>query len=250
MERHDGTGDGREGFGPGETPNCPFQGSEALMSYPATILAASALLLDFCFCLALPGCSRAPLDAPAAEPIPVTVSYPIERQVADYADFTARIAAVDSVEVRGHSWGYLDKVNFKEGDLVKKGDVLFKIDPRPYQAILNQAKAKVAQDEAQLKLDEAEYRRNRDLITKNAISQSDLDKSAAARDIDIANIAADKAVVASRQLELDYTEVVAPVSGRRQPIHRHGRQFDPVGGPEQRHLAHDDRVGGPDVRLL
>ena len=72
-------------------------------------------------------------------PVPVTVSYPVERDVTDYADFTARTAAVDSVEVRAHVWGYLDKVNFKEGALVKKGDVLFEIDPRPYQAVLNQA---------------------------------------------------------------------------------------------------------------
>src|SRR6202035_5579419 len=100
--------------------------------------------------------------------------------VTDYADFTARIAAVDSVEVRTHVWGYLDKVNFKEGALVTKGDVLFELDPRPYQAMVNQAKAKVAQDEAQLAFDEAEYRRNLDLVRTGAVSQSDLDKTAAA----------------------------------------------------------------------
>ena len=61
---------------------------------------------------------------------------PVERDVTDYADFTGRTAAVDSVEVRARVWGYLDKVNFKEGALVKKGDVLFEIDPRPYQADL------------------------------------------------------------------------------------------------------------------
>src|SRR6266566_3236536 len=77
---------------------------------------------------------------------------------------TGCTAAVDSVEVRAHVWGYLDKVNFKEGALVKKGDVLFELDARPYQAALDQAKAKVAQDEAQLTYDEAEYQRNLDLF--------------------------------------------------------------------------------------
>ena len=72
----------------------------------------------------------------------------------------ARTAAVDSVEVRARVWGYLDKVNFKEGALVKKGTSFLRLDPRPYQALLNQAKAKVAQDEAQLTYDEAEYQRN------------------------------------------------------------------------------------------
>ena len=166
-------------------------------------------------CIGLAGCARGALgDRRRPAPIPVTVSYPVERDVTDYADFTARTAAVDSVEVRAHVWGYLDKVNFKEGALVKKGDVLFELDPRPYQALLNQAKAKVAQDEAQLTYDEAEYQRNLQLVGTGAVSRSDLDKTAAARGVDIANIAADKAVVASRQLDLEYTKVIAPVSGR------------------------------------
>src|SRR5437016_1285821 len=110
-------------------------------------------------CIGLAGCARVPSEAPATAPTRVTVSYPVERNVTDYADFTGRTAAVDSVEVRAHVWGYLDKVNFKEGALVKKGDVLFEIDPRTYEATLNQAKAKVALDEAQLKYNESDYRR-------------------------------------------------------------------------------------------
>jgi RND family efflux transporter MFP subunit len=161
----------------------------------------------------LAGCARAPVEAPPA-PVPVTVSYPVEREVTDYADFTARTVAVDSVEVRAHVWGYLEKVNFKEGALVQKGDVLFELDPRPYQAVLNQAKAKVTQDEAQLAYDEAEYQRNLNLVRTGAVSRSDLDKTAAARGVDAANIAADKALVASRELDLQYTKVTAPISGR------------------------------------
>jgi RND family efflux transporter MFP subunit len=182
------------------------------MRYPSTFLAGSALVLGCC--LGLAGCARAPSEATGAAPVPVTVSRPVERDVTDYADFTARTAAVDSVEVRAHVWGYLDKVNFKEGAMVKKGDVLFELDPRPYQALLNQAKAKVAQDEAQLTFDEAEYQRNVNLVRTGGASRSDLDKTAAARGVDMANIAADKAAVASRELDLEYTKVIAPVSGR------------------------------------
>src|SRR5437879_3717278 len=181
-------------------------------TYRSPVRIGSALVLGFC--LGLTGCARAPSGAPAAAPISVTVSYPVARYVTDYADFTARIAAVDSVEVRAHVWGYLDKVNFKEGALVKKGDALFELDPRPYQAMLNQAQAKVAQDEAQLTYDEVEYQRKLRLAATKAVSPSELDKSAAARGVDIANVAADKAVIASRQLDLDYTKVTAPVSGR------------------------------------
>jgi RND family efflux transporter MFP subunit len=172
----------------------------------------SCLVLGFCFALA--GCADAPPPSKGNAPMPVSISYPIERYVTDYADFTARTAAVDSVEVRAHVWGYLDRVNFKEGELVKKGDVLFELDPRPYQALLDQAKGKVRQDEAQLSYDEAEYQRNLHLVRTGATSRSELDKITAARGVDIANIAADKAVVASRQLDLEYTKVIAPVSGR------------------------------------
>jgi RND family efflux transporter MFP subunit len=181
------------------------------MKYRTPFRVGCALVLGFC--LGLTGCAQAPSEAPTAAPIPVTVSYPVERDITDYADFTARIAAVDSVEVRAHAWGYLEKVNFKEGTLVKKGDVLFELDPRPYQAMLNQAKAKVAQDRAQLAFDEAEYRRNLQAGTM-AVSRSDLEKSAAARDVDLANVAADEATVVSRQLDLAYTKVTAPISGR------------------------------------
>jgi RND family efflux transporter MFP subunit len=182
------------------------------MRYQSTSFAGSALVLGVC--LGLTGCARAPSEAPVAAPIPITVSYPVEREITDYADFTARTAAVDSVEVRAHVWGYLEKVNFKEGALVKKGDILFELDPRPYQALLDQAKGKVAQDQAQLTYDAAEYHRNLRLIQTGAVSHEDLEKTAAARGVDLANIAADKALVASRQLDLDYTKVTAPVSGR------------------------------------
>jgi RND family efflux transporter MFP subunit len=98
--------------------------------------------------------------------------------------------------------------------MVKKGDVLFEIDARPYEALLNQAKAKVRQDEAQLKFDEEEFQRNSKLVQSNTVSRSEFEKSQAAREVDIANIAADKALVRSRELDQEYTKVTAPISGR------------------------------------
>ncbi len=162
----------------------------------------------------LAGCSRAPAEVPPPAPPAVSVSYPVESEVTDYADFSGRVAAVDSVEVRAHVWGYLEKVNFKEGDLVKKGDVLFELDARPYEALLNQVKAKVRQDQAQLKFDEAEYERDLKLAPSSAVSKSELDKANAARDVDLANVAADNAAVTSAQLNLQYTQVTAPITGR------------------------------------
>jgi RND family efflux transporter MFP subunit len=165
-------------------------------------------------CLGLAGCTANTAGPPPAPPTPVSVSVPIQQDVTDYAYFTGRVTAVDSVEVRSHVWGYLDKVNFTEGAIVKKGEVLFELDPRPYQALVDQAKAKITQDEAQLTYDEAEYERNSRLVSSGAVTKSDLDKTAAARAVDKANIAADKAALSARELDLSYTKVVAPVAGR------------------------------------
>jgi RND family efflux transporter MFP subunit len=174
----------------------------------------TGVLSAMVFLLNMTGCTGTPQSGPPPGPTPVSVSVPVEREVTDHAEYTGTIAAVDSVGVRAHVWGYLDKVNFKEGALVKKGDVLFELDARPYQALLEQAKAKVVQDEAQLGYDAAEYKRNLGLVSSGAVTRSDLDKTAAARGVDIANIAADKANVTARELDVSYTKVIAPVSGR------------------------------------
>src|SRR5713101_3499467 len=148
----------------------------------------SALVLGFC--IGLTGCARAPREAPAAAPVTVTASYPAERDVTDYAEFTARIAAVDSVEVRAHVWGYLDKVNFREGALVNKGDVLLEIDPRTYRAVHDQAQAQVALAEAQFKFRDAQLKRNESLASSKAVSREELEQSRADRDVAAATIGA------------------------------------------------------------
>src|SRR6476659_2303858 len=94
--------------------------------------------LSLVVAIGVAGCAPAPSILPA-EPTPVSVSRPVEQYVTDYAVFTGWTAAVDSVELRARVWGYLDKVNFQEGALVKKGDVLFEIEPDTYQAALEQA---------------------------------------------------------------------------------------------------------------
>src|ERR1017187_9949660 len=104
---------------------------------------ARSVRSTICVLLALPfamaGCSPASSEQSGPKPMEVVVSKPVEREVTEYSDQTGRTAAVDSIEVRARVWGQLDKVNFKEGGLVKKTDVLFEIDPRSYQATLSQA---------------------------------------------------------------------------------------------------------------
>src|SRR5262249_59130253 len=126
-------------------------------------------------CLAVAGWAGAPSKPPVAAPPPVTVSYPVERGVTDYADFTARTAAVESVELRARVSGYLDKVNFKEGALVKKGDLLFEIDPRTYQAVLHQAEGNFAAVEARYQRLDADLTRARRMVGTQAIGREEFD---------------------------------------------------------------------------
>jgi RND family efflux transporter MFP subunit len=181
------------------------------MMHDSTLHAAVAIVLA---AAAVAGCAQTPSEAPKPAPVAVTVSYPVERDVTDFADFTGRTAAVESVEVRARVWGYLDKVNFKEGSLVKKGDVLFEIDSRVYRADLERAQGAVAQCEARLRRLERDFSRARNLLARRAVGQEEFDRYESDYREAAANLEVAKANRDLAALNLGYTKVVAPVSGR------------------------------------
>jgi RND family efflux transporter MFP subunit len=142
------------------------------------------------------------------------VSPPVEREITDYYEYTGRTAAKDTVEVRARVSGYLVNVNFREGAVVKKGDLLFQIDPRPFQAVLVEAKGQVAQWEAKLARAEADVARYERLLPKGAASQKDLDQAVADRGEAQAAIQSARGAVDRAALDLEFTRVTAPISGR------------------------------------
>ncbi len=186
--------------------------SEGRRPHGFRLATASALVLGLC--LALAGCARGPSEAPPEAPPPVTVSYPVGREVTDHADFTARTAAVDSVELRARVSGYLDRVNFKEGALVKKGDLLFEIDPRTYQAVLNTAEGAFESAKARVARAAADVARGRRMIMEGAMGREEFDKMVGEHGEAVGSLASLKAAVARARLDLEYTRVTAPVSGR------------------------------------
>jgi RND family efflux transporter MFP subunit len=124
------------------------------------------------------------------------------------------MAAVEEVEVRARVRGYLIKINFTEGAEVKQGEVLFEIDPRPFQAELDAAKGQVAQWEAKLTRAEADVARNERLLPKGAASQKDLDTAIADRGEARAAIQSARAQVERAALDVEFTKVTAPIDGR------------------------------------
>jgi RND family efflux transporter MFP subunit len=187
------------------------------MRYHSTPLAGAVLVLGCC--LGLTGCARPRSEGPAAEPPGVTVSHPVEREVTDYADFTARTAAVDSIELRARVSGHLDRVNFKEGALVKKGDVLFEIDPRTYEAEVKAAQGAVDHAKASVELAVADLKRGSMLLPGGGISQEDYDTRAAKKHQSAAQLTSTRASLERAELNLGFCKVLAPVSGRISRYH-------------------------------
>jgi RND family efflux transporter MFP subunit len=144
----------------------------------------------------------------------VTVAVPVEETVTDHVDFSGKTAAVESVELRARVGGYLQTVQYTEGDEAKKDQVLFGIDPRPYQTELDHAHARVKAAQAEVAESESAYKRAASLAPSGAISREELEKTLRTRDVSVAALAAAQANVQLKQLNLDFTNVLAPINGR------------------------------------
>jgi RND family efflux transporter MFP subunit len=147
-------------------------------------------------------------------PPPVSVSQPLVHEVIDHDDYEGRIGAVETVEVRARVRGHLVKVDFQDGQMVKKDDLLFEIDPRTYQAALEATEAQKAAGEASLKFAKAEYERSRTLVAKNAGTREELDVWTSKQAIAKADIQKAEASIAEAKLNLDFTKITAPINGK------------------------------------
>lgn len=147
-------------------------------------------------------------------PPKVTVAFPIEKPVQDYFYTTGQTRAVASVQLRARVSGYLKEILFKDGDMVKKDQVLFVIDQAPYQAALDSAVAALAKAKAQLNLAEKQLQRTSALAKENAATESNLDIQQSHRESAAADVAAADAAMRQAQLNLNYTEIKAPFDGR------------------------------------
>lgn len=181
-----------------------------------TLRSSLSLCLGFgaVISVAFSGCKKAAPPAQSQGPLPVNVIMAVEKDVTEWDEFTGRIEAVESVDIRPRVSGYITEIPFKAGSLVKKNDLLFVIDRRPYQADLDQAAAEVERAEAQLKLAQIEVDRAKELRAKNTISASEFDQKAASFQVASAALRAAQAAKANAALNLEFTEIRSPIDGR------------------------------------
>ncbi len=174
--------------------------------------------MSFCLLLVVlllgPGCQAGtpPASAPGVPGVPV--SQPVQRPVTDFVDFTGRTDAVQSVNIVARTTGYLVKIPFEEGAEVKKGQLLFQIDPQPYEAQVHLGEAQVATSKAQLDLAKSNLTRASSLTKNNGISAQELDQYKSAYDQAVAQLEAAQANLEIYRLNLQYTHVTSPIDGQ------------------------------------
>lgn len=181
-----------------------------MITGPFARLAATFLLLA----PALLACGQGQQQQAAPPPPTVTVAKPVQRGVVDLDEYVGRFIAVDSVEVRARVSGYLEQIHFRDGQMVKAGDLLFTIDKRPFQNTLDQARANLAQAKANLAFAEADLARGQQLVRDRTITEQTFDQRTQSAKSAAATVQAQEAAVRQAELDLQFTEYRAPVGGR------------------------------------
>lgn len=193
--------------------------SGALVNYlPQTLtFGLWPVLFGIAVSFLLSGCRNSDNAAgmsPQGPPPVVKIAQPLTREVTEWDEYTGRIEAVDFVEVRSRVTGYLEKVNFNAGEKVKTGDLLFVIDPKPFQAQLNLALAELRRAQSRQELAKNDLARAETLLKAKAISEEEYDTRSAELRTATATVHSAEANVYSARLNLQYTEIKAPIDGR------------------------------------
>ena len=183
---------------------------------PSTLLPRLMLAISLATLAGLNiGCSSsAQPKASAPAPVEVNVAEVICKQIGDSDEFTGRLEAVHTVEVRPRVSGYLQSVHFKEGEIVRQGDLLFQIDPRPFQAEVDRLKGELSQAKAQRSRAQSDFDRAERLHNNDGMSAEEYDRRAAARSEAEARIASTEGALRGAELNLEFTRVTAPITGR------------------------------------
>src|SRR5882757_584462 len=177
---------------------------------------ARGVLLGFLIfaALGLAGCDGKQAAGSAPPPPPVTVARPLQKTITEWDEYTGRFTAVETVEVRARVSGFIDSIHFKDGDIVKQGDLLFIIDPRPYRIAVEQAKADLERARAKLDIASLDLERATPLVQTQVVTGREFDTRRSTQRDAAGAVASSEAAVKQASLNLEWTEVRAPIAGR------------------------------------
>jgi RND family efflux transporter MFP subunit len=178
------------------------------------VLARSTLLCLSILTLGLAGCDRQQSAVHAFPATNVTVSKPVQKEVVNWSEFTGRTAAVNLVNVTARVSGYIVSIPFKEGEIVHKGDLLYQIDPRPYQDAYDQALGQLKQAQANQQLQDLTFERQQRLQQSNVIAKEDYDTAFSNKNQAAAQVISAQAAIKAAELNLEFTRVTSPIDGR------------------------------------
>ena len=179
-----------------------------------TLINSSIILVSCLMLLAACGKSETP-NSTVAQPKPsIVASQPVEKEIFEWDEYTGRFQAMESVDIRARVAGYLQEISFKDGSKVKKGDLLFVVDPRPYMAQLQQSKAELDRAKSRLELAKNDVERAQRLLKEQAISEEEYDTRSKNLVQASASVESAKATVELAQLNVEFTHIRAPISGR------------------------------------
>ncbi|HEY2137018.1 MAG TPA: efflux RND transporter periplasmic adaptor subunit, partial [Xanthobacteraceae bacterium] len=152
--------------------------------------------------------------AASAAPPPVTVARPVQKKITEWDEYTGRFTAVETVEIRARVSGYIDSINFKDGQPVKQGDLLFVIDPRPYALAVEQARSDLERANAKLEIATLDVERATPLIQNQTLTGREFDTRKSTQRDAAGQVASMQAALKQAQLNLEWTSVRAPIAGR------------------------------------
>jgi RND family efflux transporter MFP subunit len=190
-----------------------FNKDGGYVNWPRGVLVALAAVAAGALAASLAGCDHKPAQPPQ-QPATVTVARPLQREVVDWDEYTGHLESTEKVELRARVGGYLEKADFKEGSVVEAGTVLFKLDPKPYQAELDRALSQVEQAKAQAGNAATELVRIENLRRSGGGSEKEYQDARYAKLQTAAAVAAAEAAAETARLNLDYTQVKTLIRGR------------------------------------
>jgi RND family efflux transporter MFP subunit len=163
----------------------------------------------------LASCDNQPVAGAGSPPLPpVTVARPLQKNITEWDEYTGRFAALETVEVRARVSGFIDSVHFNEGQMVKQGDLLFVIDPRPYRLAVEQSKADLERAHSRLEIASLDVQRGAPLVRSQTVTEREFDTRKSTERDAAGQVASAEAAVKQAELNLEWTEVRAPISGR------------------------------------